>query len=200
VQLARSGRVALNKLDAASLRARFGEVEADAERLLLDAGLDRGEIKLHRAMDMRYRGQGFEIEVALPDADDAGTLLDQLHRLFDAAYEAVFSLSYVDQDIEIINWKIEAVGPLPLAGRKLVYRGDIGKGSARKGTRTAYFPEAGGMTECAVYDRYRLRPGETVDGPAFVEEREATFVIGVGDRVSVDSHGNLLAEIAGAAS
>jgi N-methylhydantoinase A/oxoprolinase/acetone carboxylase beta subunit len=53
--------------------------------------------------------------------------------------------------------------------------------------------------DCPVYDRYALRPGEAITGPAFIEEREATFVIGVGDRVTVDSHGNLLAEIEGAA-
>jgi N-methylhydantoinase A len=49
---------------------------------------------------------------------------------------------------------------------------------ARKGTRPVWFPEAGGFVETAVYDRYALRVGETIEGPAVFEENESTFVIG----------------------
>ena len=47
-----------------------------------------------------------------------------------------------------------------------------------------------------VYDRYRLGPGATFAGPAIVEERESTTVIGPGATVSVDDQGNLTVEIA----
>jgi N-methylhydantoinase A len=53
------------------------------------------------------------------------------------------------------------------------------------------------MTDVAVYDRYRLGPGATFVGPAIVEERESTTVIGPGAAVSVDSEGNLVVEIEG---
>ena len=67
--------------------------------------------------------------------------------------------------------------------------------SARKGTRRAYVPELGGMTEVPVYDRYRLGPGATFTGPAIVEERESTTVIGPAAPVSVDAEGNLVVEV-----
>ena len=56
-------------------------------------------------------------------------------------------------------------------------------------------PELGGMTEVTVYDRYRLGPGAAFTGPAIVEERESTTVIGPGAAVTIDAEGNLVVEI-----
>jgi len=62
--------------------------------------------------------------------------------------------------------------------------------------RKVYFPEAGGFVDCAVHDRYRLGPGTPVAGPAVIEERETTAVLLPGDRGSVDTHGNLIIDLA----
>ncbi len=58
----------------------------------------------------------------------------------------------------------------------------------RKGTRQAWF---GGFVETAVYDRYALVPGDRIEGPAIVEEREATTIVPPGDILSVDESLNL---------
>lgn len=65
-----------------------------------------------------------------------------------------------------------------------------------RGRRPAYFPETGGFVEVPVYDRGLLRPGMRADGPAIVEEREATTVAGPGDRFAVDEAGNLRLAVA----
>ena len=67
--------------------------------------------------------------------------------------------------------------------------------SARKGARLAYFPELGGMTETPVYDRYQLGPGSAFVGPAIVEERESTLIVGPGGRCRVDAQWNLIVEL-----
>ena len=46
-----------------------------------------------------------------------------------------------------------------------------------------------------MFDRYALAQGMVIDGPALIEEHEATLVIGIGDRVTLDSFGNLIADI-----
>ncbi len=194
-QTARSRRVLAGQLDPAEFAAQFHPVEQEASAFLLDAGIPAAAIQLRRSVDMRYRGQGYEIEVPLPDGPDVAGSYALLHELFDRSYEEVFSLSYVDHELEIVNWKVEAIGPAPDTGQLSFRRGQT-DGIALKGHRDAYVPEANGYAACAVYDRYSLKPGETIDGPAFIEEREATFVIGAGDRVTVDTLGNLIAEIA----
>ena len=46
-----------------------------------------------------------------------------------------------------------------------------------------------------VYDRYALKPGERLAGPAVIEERESTTVVDPGADVVVDPHGNLVVEL-----
>ncbi|HEU5434205.1 MAG TPA: hypothetical protein VFU81_21215, partial [Thermomicrobiales bacterium] len=65
-------------------------------------------------------------------------------------------------------------------------------GDPRKGTRRAWMPEAGGLTDAPVYDRYRLRPDDAIAGPAIVEERESTVIIPPNARCVVDRQWNLV--------
>jgi len=63
-----------------------------------------------------------------------------------------------------------------------------------KRSRLAYFPESAGYVETPVYDRYALVPGMAFSGPAIIEERESTTVIGPGARIRVDASRTLVAE------
>jgi N-methylhydantoinase A len=69
--------------------------------------------------------------------------------------------------------------------------------SALKGKRQAYFPECNGYIETSVYDRYALAPGATFSGPAIVEERESTLIVGGRGRGRVDDQLNIIVEFAG---
>jgi N-methylhydantoinase A/oxoprolinase/acetone carboxylase beta subunit len=114
--------------------------------------------------------------------------------------------------IEALNWRLRVSGPTPEIG--LWWHGDriesaatsrstAGSGSPNetanslKGKRLAYFPEHG-FTETLVYDRYALYPGFNVDGPAIIEERESTAIIGSGGRCIVDDHLTLAIQMPGA--
>jgi N-methylhydantoinase A len=150
------------------------------------------DIRVIRRLDMRYHGQGYDIEVTLPD----GAGLAQAPALFVERYKQIYALALLDEPVEIVAWKVEAVGPQPglAEGYSLMQGGGDAK-SALKGTRRAYEPGAAAFVETPVYDRYRLGPGAVVEGPALIEERESTCVIGKGDRASVDAQYNLVAEL-----
>ncbi len=62
-------------------------------------------------------------------------------------------------------------------------------------TKVTVFAEAGQFIETPVYDRYGLHPGAAFDGPAIVEERESTAVIGPGGHCGVDDHLTLIVEL-----
>jgi N-methylhydantoinase A len=66
---------------------------------------------------------------------------------------------------------------------------------AIKGQRQAYFAELGGFVETPIYDRYQLGAGHTFAGPAIVEERDSTAVIGPEATVSVDRFANLIVHL-----
>jgi N-methylhydantoinase A len=194
-EVARSRRIHVDDIDAAEFGATFAALEADASEFLRRADVAPKDIRIVRRLDMRYQGQGHEIEVTLPDGPGASPLFAELPELFAQAYEKAYSLR-LEEPMEVVNWKIEAIGPAPSLGEGYSLTGAAGVGKAQKGTRMAYDPARGGLAAWPVYDRYALAPGMSVSGPALIEERESTAVVGAGDTVTVDSRYNLIAELA----
>src|SRR5215210_5389180 len=78
------------------------------------------------------------------------------------------------------------------AGKVLTYHLRRSPGEARKGEREIYVPEEEGFLTVPVYDRYLLGTSATFEGPAVVEERESTAVIGPESRAEIDGARNLL--------
>ena len=195
-QIARSNHVAHADLSPERFAELFDGLTREASAFLLSAGVPAAEITAIRRLDMRYRGQGYEIEVELPAGNDMGALHRRLPELFAESYARIFSLSYLQEPLEIVNWKVDVQGPLPPMSRHFQLALEHRVGAVEKGRRQAYFPEAGGHVATPVYDRYALKPDVTVRGPALIEENESTCVVGVGDQVTMDRAGNLVAEIA----
>jgi N-methylhydantoinase A len=195
-EMARSRRVHVADLSPEDFGTTFEALASEATQYLTRAGVAPGDVRLVRRLDMRYQGQGHEIEVTLPEVGDARALFDQLDELFGAAYEKTYALRLAEP-LEIVNWKVEAAGPAPSLGDGYVLSGTMGKGDARKGIRRAYDHTQGALVDWPVYDRYALLPGMTVEGPALIEERESTCVVPPGNTVTVDARYNLVAELGG---
>ncbi len=176
---------------------RFGEIvhelEARVREQLVSAGGDTSDARVLLRLDMRYVGQGYEVEVLLPHGDHAAALATLATR-FASAYAAIFGMSF-DREVEIVAWKVEVQGAVPGGGATYRLRTPGSGGDALRGHRPAYFPELGGTVSCPVYDRYRLVPGTAIDGPALVEETESTCVVGPGDRAQVNAAGHLVIDI-----
>ena len=90
--------------------------------------------------------------------------------------------------LEAVSWRLLASGPRP----EVKLRGaEIPEGDPRKRDRHVYFPEWGEHRPTPVYDRYLLRSGMRFAGPAIVEERESTTIIGPHGKAEVDEFRNL---------
>jgi N-methylhydantoinase A len=94
--------------------------------------------------------------------------------------------------LEVINWRLVASGPKPRLEPRLDQQA-VGRTAP---PRQAYFPDLGGFVETPVYDRYALTAGSMLEGPAIVEERESTLVIGARGRARVDDQLNVIVELA----
>ncbi len=193
-EVARSRRVHIDDINAADFSKTFKTLEADAMHFLDEAGVKRKDVRIIRRLDMRYQGQGHEIEVTLPEGKDAKAVFASLGELFGEAYKATYTLR-LDEPAEIVNWKVEAIGPAPSLGDGVRLSGKSGAATTLKGTRRAYDPVSNKLKDWPVYDRYGLQPGMTIEGPALIEEHESTCVVGSGDRVTVDHRFNLVAEL-----
>ena len=156
------------------------------EAVDIAADIAAGAMTIGRRLDMRYHGQGHEIEVSLPP--DAG--IDALPEIFQAHYTAIYGAALLDTRPVITTWKVEASAAPP----QLATARPTATGAAKaKGTRQAYFGED--YVPTPVYDRQSLSVGAEIEGPALIEERESTVVIGMGETVQVDEFGNLVAEL-----
>ena len=151
------------------------------------------DMTIDRRIDMRYRGQGYELEITLPAKTSDADSFALLAPLFSAQYRETFRVDQLDEPLEIVNWKVDARGPAPRVPHAEIAIAEAGP--ALKGTRRAYLPELGAMGEASVYDRYRLREGDRITGPALIEERESTCLLRSGEQAVVDAELNLIATI-----
>ncbi|MFY0615266.1 MAG: hydantoinase/oxoprolinase family protein [Hyphomicrobiaceae bacterium] len=193
-EVARSRRIHLSDLSVDDFEATFATLEAEATEILDQAGVPRDAMRIVRRLDMRYQGQGHEIEVVLPEASSAGLLYDNVEELFGATYQSIYTLR-LDEPSEIVNWKLEAIGPSVGFGERYQLADSVKQAPVQKGTRRAYHPIQRQATDWPVYDRYALRPGMNIVGPALIEERESTCVIGPDETVVVDEQYNLVANL-----
>jgi len=192
----RSHRQDLATLTPEGLEATFAPLIAEARQVLLDAGVAADDIQVTRSLDMRFVGQGHEVEVT-PSTADPAAALEELAPRFKAEYARRYSPILPPAAIEIAAWKVEVTGPRPAIATDYRLAGAGAAAAARKGMRPLYSPETETFVDCPVYDRYALRAGDRITGPALIEEHESTCVIGARDHATVDARLNLVAEIGG---
>jgi N-methylhydantoinase A len=113
-------------------------------------------------------------------------------RSFDQVYRSLYERPGPHVPVEAVNWRVVSSGPRPAF--ELARAPEAGADGTVKGSRPVWFPDAGGFVETDVHDRYAMRPGTPVAGPAIVEERESTFVIPPGARCAVAGDGSLIVE------
>jgi N-methylhydantoinase A len=184
----------LDSLEWGRANTLLAEMEAEGQALLESSGVPAEAITHRREADMRYVGQGHEIRVPLP----AGLLGEAHAPALLAAFEAVYRELYErlgpPVPVEILNWRVVSSGPQPDLRLQVTAAAGGEAQMALKGERPAYFPETRGFSSTPIYDRYRLDPGAAFAGPAIVEERESTAIIGPGGRCRIDEYHNLVVE------
>ena len=189
IDLVRTAAGRLGSIDWDAVSASFAEMQQQARDLLERSRADLDGVVLERSVDMRYVGQGYTVPVPLPGGQLSPGLEGDLRAAFDAAYTRRFGSHLTSAGVEALHWRLGAQVRLPEPTLASAY---TEPGDALKGVREAYFPEAGARVPCRVYDRYRLPPGLRVPGPALVEERESTIVVGPSATVEADELGNLV--------
>jgi N-methylhydantoinase A len=165
------------------------EMAAQGDAILARSGVSAEERRITRQADVRYAGQGHEIRIDLPDGRLGPETLPLLRATFERVYASVFGRTGPEVPLEGVSWRVLASGPRPTVNLRSTTAASTA--DARKGERLVYFPEWEEHRPVPVYDRYLLQAGASFDGPAIVEERESTTVIGPAAKVVVDDARNL---------
>jgi N-methylhydantoinase A len=183
------------QLDLAAVAATYGSLQARAAATLDAEGFDRPRHRYLRSADLRYDGQAFEVRVPVPDGPLDGAAAEAAVDAFHDAHQRLYGYSFRDrpeQQVEWVNLRVTGVGPIRRPRLREAEPGDGDAGRALTGMRPVCFDAAGGHLDTPVYARAALRPGDSLDGPAVVEEYGSTVPLHPGFRAAVDRLGNLV--------
>jgi N-methylhydantoinase A len=170
----------------------FEPLEMQGTQALAREGVPAESMVLGREIEMRYAGQSYELPVECPAGALGALELGQVIDLFHQEHEREYGHSYREEPVEMVNFRVTAVGTISKPKLRELSRTDHGVAAAQKESRPVFFGEFREFRQTPIYDRYLLAPGHRLAGPAIVEEMDSTTVIHPGYEAEVDRFGNLV--------
>jgi N-methylhydantoinase A len=186
-------KVPLGALDRDHLNRLLTSMRADVTRFLAHP---TEAIAWETELALRYVGQGFEVPVILSVGEGLPSP-ERLKALFEDTYRRLYGRTYPDVELELMNLHVTG----RIEGEPLVLSRPQAGGSlanARKGERPAWSAAQRSMLAHAVFERTRLPVGTEIGGPAIIEERECTTLIGAGMGARIHESGALIITLPGA--
>ena len=190
MDMVRTRYARLSEMDWGATEALLRGMEDALSQELASAGVTRELITFRRSADMRYVGQGFEVETELP-VQLLQTEQSTIEASFAQAYAARFGGKLIGQRVEAVNWRVEASASAALSGEVRSSQAPVGQSAKAERSRQVFFPDVEGFIETPVWSLEQLRAEQRFEGPALVEQPGSTVVIGPGDVFRLDAHGNL---------
>jgi N-methylhydantoinase A len=168
-----------------ALRQVFAELAGAAAAELDAAGFPRDRQRLETTLDMRYLGQAFELSVPIPlDVADMAAVEQAFAKVYATRYGAA-----VDGPTEIVSYRLAAWG-LTEKPRLPALEPGGRAASGPRGRRPVVFE--GARLETPVFHRDALALGETLDGPAIIEEPGSSTVVPPGWTARLEPRGCLI--------
>jgi N-methylhydantoinase A len=184
---------------ASELAKVFDSLERRAAEALGAEGFDPPAHVLARSADLRYLGQAFEVRVAAPAGAVGDAFVADVLARFHEEHERLYGYCYRDDDTQAVEWvnlRATGIGPIRRPEIEELPPGDGRAERALTGERNVFFDSA--WHTAALYDRARLLPGDTLTGPAVVEEYGSTTPLAPGFTGRVDARSNIIVRRAGA--
>ena len=173
----------------------FRDLEGEASRWINTEGDTLGRIGFTAALDMRYQGQAFDLQVPVPDAVRRKPKAASITELFHREHEKVYGFRESGTPIEITTVRLRITGKIPPIRLPTI---PSGKRTRPRETRRVY--HRGRHVAARVYDRGDLGLDDRIKGPAVVEQEATTVWILPGWAGAVDRIGNLVLRVDGGAT
>lgn len=172
----------------------FVGLEAQAGHWFTEEKVAPADRELKRTADLRYHGQNYELAIDVPDGPISTETVKALAEGFAEAHRRLYGFVAEGEPIQLVTYRVEAIGFVPKAEFRPEPDAGPDASPAIIGRRDVWFPEAGGFVDCPIYDRDRLKSGNLIDGPAIIEQMDATTVLLPGMTARVEPYLNLILE------
>jgi N-methylhydantoinase A len=184
-----------NPFDPGRVNAAFRALEDQGIAQLREDAVEGTAARIARSVDMRYKGQINEVEVAVPDGALDAPALEVLVADFHRRYESLYGsgAGFREARVEIVTYRVRtsAVSPKPRL-QPAPDQGPAPGPDARAETRPVYWAESGDFEATPIFLGERLRAGNRVKGPAVIQVPATTIVVHPGQAAQVDPYGNVL--------
>ena len=181
----------LSRFETRRMNEIFGELEQQALAEANEEGFDREAVKLTRLIDLRYPHQGYTLPVACPpfvnDADKT-----TLKQAFDDLHGQVYGQSAPKEDAEIVTFRLQAEIDIPRLKLPQLPQSDGRTHRALKHERPLFDMDLNDFVPAKVYDRAKLLAGDHIEGPAIIDQFDATTVVLAGQIATVDVTATLI--------
>ena len=171
------------------VKTAFANLETQAAEWLIADDVPQEARGLRRYIEARYEGQSFEVRVEFKTSLGDVSMTDFINA-FHAEHKMQFSYDIPERCIEIVNCRLEAVGQTP----KPPMENDMPLVDPSITSRYVHFGSNSGWQEATVYERHSLSAGETIVGPAIIEEMSSTTPVPPNYKAITDAVGNLMLE------
>jgi N-methylhydantoinase A len=190
-EVVRTRHVRLDMFDAKMLNELFATMRLEAEAVVQPAAPGEKLVEQRQAF-MRYRGQGHEIAVPLPNEPFGVDATRELRRRFEATYETVFGRAIPKLEVEALTWTLSLATdrPLPTPAKAIAAVAAL----TPSGHREVLDPASGVREQAAIHERHALKPGMTLDGPALIVEDGTTTVVPRGFTARLNSVSQIVLE------
>jgi N-methylhydantoinase A len=177
-------------IEREELERRFEPLVTSVRGKLTDGGFSDEQMALERFVDMKYRGQFYELEIGLgsgplPDSD---TLVSMFGDRYDRVYGS--GAGFREAGVEVVNVRVVGEGRHEELALPEI-RASVDQRSATGTTRRVYWPTIGAWKEARVIPAASLSQGATEMGPLVVEAPHTSIVVHPGDRLEVLDQGTV---------
>jgi len=189
----RSLVVPLDGISPERVNGILSDFRREAEEILEGEGVPPEAKRYLPAVDLRYRGQAFELTLPLPDRPLTEGDLRKLAERFHREHRRRYGYAVPGEPVELVNLRLTAVGETERPELPKYPMGGSVEGALIE-RRPLYFGE-GGWHEAPVYMRGKLPAGAELQGPTVIEGDESTCLVPPGARAYVDAYGNVILEV-----
>lgn len=175
------------EIDAGEINTQFEELEATLRDRFDTMGFDAQEPEVNRSIDMRYKGQAYEITVSVPGGEFDEAAVETAADRFHEKHARLYGHAMRDEPLEAVTLRTDGT----VTTTKLEDKLATSDQNAQRGERKVYFGDEGYL-DTAIYNRTALSPGETVTGPAILEENGSTSIVPPETTAEISEHGSVI--------
>ena len=182
----------VDEIDLALINRYFEELGAVGEERVQTSQVPLRDVVITASLDLRYMGQAYEVIVPVTQRPVDDDLLAGLVTDFHRAHERLFGYSMPEEEVELVNIRVQVIGQHPVLRVKSLPRGGASPASDALITHRDVVWRDGRPVRTAIYCRTELKAGNRLAGPAIIQQSDSTAAIPDGYEGEVDTYGSLV--------